>query len=261
MLDFDKLYTPKRTGKQKNFENGVRSEYQRDYDRLIFSSPFRRLQNKTQVFPLPGSSFVHNRLTHSLETSSVGRSLGKLAGVHISRNYSKSAESVEFYKYELQNVIAAACLAHDIGNPAFGHSGESAISSFFERNGDQYNSDFTPAQWEDLTHFEGNANALRILTHQFDGNLPGGQRLTYTTLATILKYPCESIGSDGSFKQWKKYGFFQSEKSIFLEIVNQFGLIQQSENPIKYWRHPLFIFWKRQMILLIRSLISKMLIV
>lgn len=238
MLNFDNLFSSKRTGKPKNYEAGVRSEYQRDFDRLIFSSPFRRLQNKTQVFPLPGSSFVHNRLTHSLETSTVGKSLGKLAGEHIARNYSLKDLSIEFYKYELQNVLAAACLAHDIGNPAFGHSGESAISSFFKKNTSLDQKLFEKEQWEDLTHFEGNANALRTLTNQFPGNLPGGQRLTYTTLATILKYPCESTGSDSAFKHLKKYGFFQSEKQTFFEIVKEFDLIKQSDSPIQYHRHP-----------------------
>jgi dGTPase len=238
MLEFKNLFSDKRTGKDKNYQ-GKRSEYQRDFDRLIFSSAFRRLQNKTQVFPLPGSTFVHNRLTHSLEVSTVGRSLGKIAGEYIATNYcSNDPTSVEFYKYELQNVIAAACLAHDIGNPAFGHSGESAISNFFTKNEDQYKKMFGKEEWADLTKFEGNANALRILTHQFEGNLTGGQRVTYTTLATILKYPCESTGSDTNFKHLKKYGFFQTEKMMFEEIVTHFGLIQESSKPIKYCRHP-----------------------
>jgi dGTPase len=238
MLDFNNLFSDKRTGKEKNFEKGIRSEYQRDFDRLIFSSPFRRLQNKTQVFPLPGSSFVHNRLTHSLEVSTVGRSLGKLAGDHIAKNYCIGNEKAqELYRYELSNVIAAACLAHDIGNPAFGHSGESAISNYFTPKVIKKNL-FADSEWSDLTNFEGNANALRILTHQFKGNLPGGQRLTYTTLATIIKYPCESTGSDKDFKHLKKYGFFQTEKSIFQDIMNEFFLIQQSSSPLRYYRHP-----------------------
>jgi dGTPase len=237
MLDFDYLFSDKRSGKEKNYDKGIRSEYQRDFDRLIFSSAFRRLQNKTQVFPLPGSSFVHNRLTHSLEVSTVGRSIGKIAGVYIAENYSKTQESKDFYTHELQNVIAAACLAHDIGNPAFGHSGENAISNFFSSNS-RYRAEFNDEEWADLINFEGNANALRILTHQFQGNLSGGQRLTYTTLATILKYPCESKGSDKSYTHLKKYGFFQSEKSEFEDIVTHFNLIQESKNPIKYYRHP-----------------------
>lgn len=237
-MDFETLFSDKRIGKSKNFENGIRSEYQRDFDRLIFSSAFRRLQNKTQVFPLPGSSFVHNRLTHSLEVSTVGRSLGKLAGSYIADSHCQgNLKCVEFYKYELQNVIAAACLAHDIGNPAFGHSGESAISNFFETN-KNYKNNFSKEEWADLTNFEGNANALRILTHKFTGNLVGGQRLTYTTLATIIKYPCESTGSDEKFDHLKKYGFFQSEKDTFLEITKHFSLIQQSSSPIKFCRHP-----------------------
>jgi dGTPase len=238
MLDFKKLFSDKRTGKDKNFP-GTRSEYQRDFDRLIFSSAFRRLQNKTQVFPLPGSTFVHNRLTHSLEVSTVGRSLGKIVGEYIANNFcSGDTNAIEFYKYELQSVMAAACLAHDIGNPAFGHSGESAISNYFLKNEKNYRKLFHDEEWTDLTNFEGNANALRILTHQFDGNLTGGQRVTYTTLATILKYPCESMGSNDEFKHLKKYGFFQTEKKVFEEIVNQFGLIQESSNPVRYCRHP-----------------------
>lgn len=189
MLDFNNLFSDKRTGKNKNYEKGIRSEYQRDFDRLIFSSAFRRLQNKTQVFPLPGSSFVHNRLTHSLEVSTVGKSLGKLSGDFIAKNYCRSNnQSIEFYKYELANVIAAGCLAHDIGNPAFGHSGESAISNYFKKKEKLYKSyfDTNPNEWLDLTNFEGNANGLRVLTNQFKGTLEGGQRLTFTTLASIL---------------------------------------------------------------------------
>src|SRR5689334_11089717 len=126
-MQFEKLFTEKRVGYDK-VSNGPRSGFQRDFDRLIFSSAFRRLQNKTQVFPLPGTAFVHNRLTHSLEVASVGRSLGKMIGACISTDFKNSQEEAyEFYRYELPNVIAAACLAHDIGNPAFGHSGEKAI--------------------------------------------------------------------------------------------------------------------------------------
>jgi dGTPase len=236
-MDFKSLFSDKRTGKEKNFD-GIRSEFQRDFDRLIFSSAFRRLQNKTQVFPLPGSTFVHNRLTHSLEVSTVGRSLGKIVGEYIANHYcAGDTKAIEFYKYELHNVIAAACLAHDIGNPAFGHSGESAISNFFTSN-KQYEEYFTAGEWGDLTNFEGNANALRILTHQFNGNLAGGQRITYTTLATILKYPCESTGINEKFTHLKKYGFFQTEKKIFEEIANQFSLLQQSSSPLQYCRHP-----------------------
>src|SRR5215211_8522990 len=132
-MSFESIYTSKRVGSDKN-PQGPRSGFQRDFDRLIFSSAFRRLQNKTQVFPLPGTAFVHNRLTHSLEVASVGRSLGKIIGEQIASGLRDHEEAHEFYRYELANVIAAGCLAHDIGNPAFGHSGEKAISAYFISN-------------------------------------------------------------------------------------------------------------------------------
>src|SRR5438874_4152330 len=122
-MNWETVFSTQRTGKGKA-SDGQRSGFQRDFDRLIFSSAFRRLQNKTQVFPLPGTAFVHNRLTHSLEVASVGRSLGKMIGEGISTSLKTNEEAYEFYRYELANVIAAGCLAHDIGNPAFGHSGE-----------------------------------------------------------------------------------------------------------------------------------------
>ena len=238
MMNLNQLYSARRTGKT-GVSKDIRTDYQRDFDRLIFSSPFRRLQNKTQVFPLPGSTFVHNRLTHSLEVASVGRSIGKLVGGRIADLHKEELEgdAAEFYKYHLSEVIAAGCLAHDIGNPAFGHSGEKAISHYF-LHGNVDKEKFSSDEWQDLTHFEGNANALRILTHQLNGRLPGGFRLTYTTLATILKYPCGSNGTNKKFKHLKKYGFFRTEKTIFEEIANEFGLIKESDNPLSYCRHP-----------------------
>lgn len=237
-MDLNQLYTTRRTGKNSSNPD-MRTEYQRDFDRLIFSSPFRRLQNKTQVFPLPGSTLVHNRLTHSLEVASVGRSLGKVVGGMIvkERGSSLTPEALEFYNHHLSEVIAAGCLAHDIGNPAFGHSGEKAISHYF-LSGAIDKKLFSEVEWQDITHFEGNANALRILTNQFNGRLPGGYRLTLTTLATILKYPCESTGTDKGKKHLKKYGFFQTERDVFDAIVNEFGLIKENDTPLQYCRHP-----------------------
>lgn len=237
-MNLNQLYSTQRPGKP-SVNADIRTEYQRDFDRLIFSGPFRRLQNKTQVFPLPGSTLVHNRLTHSLEVASIGRSLGKITGRMLVQKFEEelTEEAKEFYGHHLSEVIAAACLAHDIGNPAFGHSGEKAISHFFLNGGVDKNL-FSEAEWKDLTNFEGNANALRLLTHQFNGRLPGGYRLTLTTLATILKYPCEALGSDKSKVHLKKYGFFQTEKELFLKIVNEFGLVQENENPLQYCRHP-----------------------
>jgi dGTPase len=188
------LFTHQRTGNHPAIP-ASRTDFQRDFDRIIFSAAFRRLQNKTQVFPLPGSVFVHNRLTHSLEVSSVGRSLGSAVGDFIFHNFKgdldKNAEN--FYQHNLHNVIAAACLCHDVGNPAFGHSGEDAIASYFEKNEKDLKQKFTEKEWADLVNFEGNANAIRVLTHQQNGKDEGGTQLTYTTLASIAKYPCEAI--------------------------------------------------------------------
>ena len=230
------IYTNQRSN--TNDTSDARSEYQRDYDRIIFSSAFRRLQNKTQVFPLPGSVFVHNRLTHSLEVSSVGRSMGNLVGTFISENYKLTKESQEFYKYSIHDVISAACLCHDIGNPAFGHSGEDAIASYFDRPEIDLKQYFTEAEWADLINFEGNANAIRILTQQQNGKSEGGLRLTYSTLAAIAKYPCESVAKDKSQLHRKKFGFFQAQKEAFRTIAEKTNMILEQDSPIIYKRHP-----------------------
>lgn len=240
-MDLNKLFTPERIGSSSNSKDD-RSAYQRDFDRIIFSSAFRRLQNKTQVFPLPGSVFVHNRLTHSLEVSSVGRSLGSLVGQRIGENYrsSLSPEGLEFYQHNLMNVIAAACLCHDIGNPAFGHSGEDAIASYFERNENSLKSYFKEEEWADFVNFEGNSNAIRVLTQQQNGKDFGGLKLTTTTLASIVKYPCESIAKDflKTDLQRKKFGFFQNEKATFKQIAESVELTKISEHSLIYRRHP-----------------------
>jgi len=243
-MDWKKLLSAKRWGYEyreiKN-EDFARSEFQRDYDRLIFSSPFRRLQNKTQVFPLPGSVFVHNRLTHSLEVASVGRSLGRIFYTKYKEANATVDEELP-YLQEIGNIVSSACLAHDLGNPAFGHSGESAISHYFLRGeGLKYKDDVTEQEWHDLVHFEGNANALRILTNQFNGKEAGGFALTYSTLAAIVKYPCAAI--DGNIKgkglHRKKYGYFQPEKASFVKIAEELGMATDPENPAIYKRHPL----------------------
>lgn len=238
-MNLNHIFTNQRTG---NHAQTVvsRTDFQRDFDRIIFSSAFRRLQNKTQVFPLPGSVFVHNRLTHSLEVSSVGRSLGSLAGEFIVQQYKNdlSEDSQNFYLYNLQNVIAAACLCHDVGNPAFGHSGEDAIASFFEKNETELKSKFTDKEWADLVNFEGNANAIRILTNQQTGKDQGGTQLTYSTLASIAKYPCEAIAKKKGIIHRKKFGFFQSEKNTFLEVAKVTQMIQENDEPAIFKRHP-----------------------
>lgn len=242
---WEDIFSINRVGREK-LKQEVRSSFQRDFDRLIFSSAFRRLQNKTQVFPLPGSTFVHNRLTHSLEVASVGRSLGKIVGNFVADNDLEKDTAAEFYRYELSNVIAAACLAHDIGNPAFGHSGEKALSAWFSENATQLKSFFSPGEWADLVNFEGNANAFRILTHTFKGKLPGGFGLTYTTLASILKYPCDATAVGASAHR-KKYGFFQSEQDNFLELAEELHMIRdttttpaqtRAASPQAFFRHP-----------------------
>jgi dGTPase len=222
----------------------VRTSFLRDYDRIIFSSAFRRLQNKTQVFPLPGPVFVHNRLTHSLEVASVGRSLGKAVGDILGDKYAGLGEGFrEFYKYELPSVIAAACLAHDIGNPPFGHSGEDAIRNFFrELEGEgrsRFANELTPNQQRDFLYFEGNANAFRTLTHHFNENTPGGFRLTYATLASIVKYPSDSLnGFDKGQLATKKSGFFDSEINTYNLIAETLGIPRHAPDRNVYARHP-----------------------
>lgn len=242
-MNWKQLISAKRWGYEERLSHeqfDARSEFQRDYDRLIFSSPFRRLQNKTQVFPLPGAVFVHNRLTHSLEVASVGRSLGRLFYNLMKQENPKIDEEVP-YLQEVGNIISAACLSHDLGNPAFGHSGEAAISSYFTQGaGQKYQELVSPNQWADLTHFEGNANALRILTHAFNGKDSKGFALTYATLASIVKYPCAAI--DGHVKgshHRKKYGFFEDERVSFEKIAIELGLEKDPSNPNAYLRHPL----------------------
>jgi dGTPase len=227
-----------------NLRSPQRTEFERDWDRLVFSSAFRRLQNKTQVFPLPEEVFVHNRLTHSLEVASVGRSLGSMVGERIAHlsELASDERAKTFYNDHLKSVVASACLAHDMGNPAFGHSGEEAISRFFQSKSEDagFRSRFSEAEWADLISFEGNANALRILTREFKGRLSGGFRLTYSTLGAILKYPCESrasLGKKGA-KHRSKYGFFQSDKDVFAQIANHLGLVPEQENPVAFKRHP-----------------------
>ncbi|MCC8155123.1 MAG: dNTP triphosphohydrolase [Tannerellaceae bacterium] len=236
-MNWTQLLSGKRLGMEEYSDpvrKHERTDFQRDYDRLIFSSPFRRLQNKTQVFPLPGHIFVHNRLTHSLEVSSVGRSLGNNVAKGLMQKY--PGGSVNFP--EIGSIVSAACLAHDMGNPPFGHSGERAISAYFnEGNGKDLKGIIRAegGRWEDFLHFEGNANALRLLTHQFIGRRKGGFALTYSTIASIIKYPYSAVyaGAKG------KFGFFQSEENTFLQIVEELGIDKDPENPMKYLRYPL----------------------
>ncbi|MCB9034318.1 MAG: dNTP triphosphohydrolase [Chitinophagales bacterium] len=239
-MDWNTIYSTQRTGQSLSTSIDARTEFQRDFDRIIFSTSFRRLQNKTQVFPLPKNILVHNRLTHSLEVASVGRTLGALIGQHIAEKFTKhlTDDAKAFYQHSLYNVIAAACLCHDIGNPAFGHSGEDAIAHFFIENERHLKSYFNDEQWFDFIHFEGNANAMRLLTHQQNGKDEGGLKLTHTTLASIAKYPCEAKGKQKGILHRKKFGFLQSQKEIFKDIALSTNMIMENDNPLIYKRHP-----------------------
>mgnify|MGYP002672685427 FL=1 len=236
-MEWKQLISNKRFGQEhKHAErHDDRSEFKRDYDRLIFSSAFRRLQNKTQVFPLPGSIFVHNRLTHSLEVASVGMSIGN----DISRwVIQKQPDLKDTLVEEIGTIVSAACLAHDLGNPPFGHSGEKAIQTFFsEGPGLKIKPMVSSEFWDDITHFEGNANAFRILTHRFKGRRQGGFVMTYSMLASIVKYPFASslAGNHG------KFGFFASEAESYKKIADELGISCKSApgEPLKYARHPL----------------------
>lgn len=233
-MEWQSLISDRRLGlEQLHDENRqIRSDFQRDYDRMIFSSPFRRMQNKTQVFPLPGSVFVHNRLTHSLEVSTVGRSISKEVLLRLS-DYHLTSKDREIVNH-IPDIVATACLCHDLGNPPFGHSGEKTISSWFsEGPGVVLQEKLTPQQWTDLINFEGNANSFRLLTHQFVGRRPGGFAMTYSTLGTLVKYPWTSqhAGSKG------KFGFFQSEEEIYRKVAKSLDIPEIS--PGVFSRHPL----------------------
>ncbi len=234
-MQWDILLTNKRLGMEHYHEQRAddRTEFQRDYDRLIFSAPFRRLQNKTQVFPLPGSVFVHNRLTHSLEVASVGRSLGSV----VTKLMKEKNPDCPPFMEEIGAIISAACLAHDLGNPPFGHSGEQAIGTFFSEGHGQIvkNTLEDISYWTDFTHFEGNANAFRLLTHRFNGRREGGFAMTYATLATLVKYPYLSNHADNK----TKFGFFHADESIYLRIAKELGILRHPQHPQRFVRYPL----------------------
>jgi dGTPase len=218
-----------------------RSEFEVDFDRIIFSSAFRKLQDKTQVIPMPEEDFVHTRLTHSLEVSSVGRSLGRKAGNYLTKKYPE-LENLGISSYDIGSIVAAASLSHDIGNPPFGHSGEAAICEYF-LNGKGSNFQNTindELKWNDLINFEGNANGFRILSN-YTGGPDGGLRLCYPTLAAFAKYPRENLSNSiPNRASQKKYGVFQSEREIFKQIADELKLISiNNDASINYLRHPL----------------------
>ena len=230
-MNWKTLLSADRPGQKSTSSESYRSAFEQDYDRIIFSHPFRRLQDKTQVHPLPEHDFVHTRLTHSLEVSSVGRSLGKRVGEVILERH--PTLSPTFSLFDFGAIVAAASLAHDLGNPPFGHAGEDALSDYFLETTSLRNS-VSEAEWNDLINFEGNAQGFRILNqHAY------GMKLTAATLGAFTKYPCPAHFPDRnkSKKSQKKYGYFQSEKEIFTNLAAQLELIPASQ--AAWVRHPL----------------------
>lgn len=230
--------TSKRLRKE---QDDTRLGFEVDYDRIIFSSAFRSLQDKTQVIPLSKTDFVHTRLTHSLEVSVVGRSLGRLVGKQLLDKYPHLKEVHGYHMNDFGAIVAAAALAHDIGNPPFGHSGEKAIGEYFKTgNGQQFKGQLTDKEWQDLIDFEGNANGFSVVTGSRPG-VEGSLRLTYATLGAFMKYPKESLPKKPTSNiADKKYGFFQQDKSFFKEVAAELGLISnKSGDDIGFERHPL----------------------
>lgn len=245
MMQWEQLLSLKRQGdtnkRLRKEQDETRLGFEVDFDRIIFSSAFRSLQDKTQVIPLSKTDFVHTRLTHSLEVAVVGRSLGRQVGKHILEKYPHLAEVHGYHFNDFGAIVAAASLAHDIGNPPFGHSGEKAIGEYFKNgNGKKFATELSPKEYEDLCAFEGNANGFKVLTESHPG-ADGGLRLSYATLGAFMKYPKESLpAKPTSHIADKKYGFFQSDKAAFQEVAEELGLIQTRKGKdISYARHPL----------------------
>ena len=243
-MNWEQLLSLKRFGdtnkRLRKEQDETRLGFEVDYDRIIFSSEFRSLQDKTQVVPLSKTDFVHTRLTHSLEVSVVGRSLGRKVGRLLLEKH-PHLENVHGYKMnDFGAIVAAAALAHDIGNPPFGHSGEKAIGAYFKSgNGAEFKSHLTNEEYQDLCDFEGNANGFKILTESREGR-EGGLRLSYATLGAFMKYPKASLPKKPTHHiADKKYGFFQSEKEMFADVASELGLTKRSNEYMSFQRHPL----------------------
>jgi len=243
-MDWEQLLSLKRYGdtnkRLRKEQDETRLGFEVDYDRIIFSSEFRGLQDKTQVVPLSKTDFVHTRLTHSLEVSVVGRSLGRRVGQLLLKKHPHLESSHGYKMNDFGAIVAAAALAHDIGNPPFGHSGEKAIGAYFkEGSGAKFKDLLTAKEYQDLCDFEGNANGFKILTESREGR-EGGLRLSYATLGAFMKYPKESLPKKPSKHIVdKKYGFFQSEKQMFNDVAKDLGLIKRHDDYLSFQRHPL----------------------
>jgi len=245
MMNWEQLLSLKRQGDKgkrlRKEQDDTRLGFEVDYDRIIFSAPFRSLQDKTQVIPLSKTDFVHTRLTHSLEVSVVGRSIGRLVGKKIIEKYPHLKEVHGYQPNDFGAIVAAASLAHDIGNPPFGHSGEKAIGEYFKiGNGKHFRDQLSEKEWQDLIDFEGNANGFSLLTATRPG-IEGGLRLSYATLGAFMKYPKESLPKKPTKNiADKKYGFFQTDKEFFEDVAKELGMIpNKTGNDIGFERHPL----------------------
>ena len=249
---WQQLISPRRVGRLSSQQpprqatpDELRTAYDIDHDRIVFSSAFRSLHDKTQVFPLSTSDYTRTRLTHSIEASSVGRSLGLLAGQLLCR------QGVEVEPSHLGTIVATACLAHDIGNPPFGHSGEAAIQHWVskrwpafervERPGAKHPF-ATPSEWKDVERFEGNAQGFRILTRLQSRTQRGGLRYTAATVGAMSKYPRPSLlpggrERDRRYISEKKFGFFQDDAELAHETFQTLGLCERE--PGLFSRHPL----------------------
>lgn len=240
-MSWEKLLSRKRLGKSQAENDPNRNPFQRDFDRVIFSSAFRRLQDKTQVHPLSESDYIRTRLTHSLETSCVGRSLGEIVGAEVIRKNKLTG----VHQSEFGSIVACACLSHDIGNPPLGHSGEDAIRTWFKYSavGIDLMKKLNKLEQQDFLDFEGNAQGFRVLSRLQSPDNIGGMQLTCATLAAYTKYPRESIVKGNKLdlkrKSAKKYGFFQHDKKLFTEVAEEVGLISIPKNTAWWCRHPL----------------------
>ena len=242
-MNWEKLLSLKRFGdtqkRPRIAQDETRLGFDVDFDRIIFSSAFRSLQDKTQVIPLSETDFVHTRLTHSLEVSVVGRTLGRRVGKVLLERHPNLVD-LGYTFNDFGAIVAAAAVTHDIGNPPFGHSGEKAIGEYFKSGkGSKYKEELSAKEYQDLIDFEGNANGFKILTESREG-VSGGLRLSYATLGAFLKYPKESLPKKPTNHIVdKKYGFFQSEKTEFLEVAHELGLKPKSLENNSFYRHPL----------------------
>ncbi len=238
-MKWKELLSSRRLGRQEPYDTRGRSPFQRDHDRIVFSSAFRRLQDKTQVFPLSHVDYVRTRLTHSLEVSCVGRSLGLAVGDVVSERHGLEPT----FASDLGSIVAAACLAHDIGNPPFGHSGEEAIRHWFSTHpmGEKVLEELSPGQREEFLNFEGNAQGFRILSRLQHPNNQGGLQITHATLGALTKYPrpawVEGLKSLQGGVSLKKFSYFGSEGDYFSEVAEALGLLKKA--PGVWCRHPL----------------------